>query len=102
MRRLRYRALQRVRVLLIIALTLVPLALSGHFHTTTQRSAPDSCAACVVTHHSRAASLSLLPVAAPLLNSSAVEVSIAAAPADVSRSFRSGRSPPVLFTAGLA
>ncbi|MFI5393989.1 MAG: hypothetical protein ACHQ9S_00525 [Candidatus Binatia bacterium] len=99
---LRHCTIKRVRVLFIIALAFVPLALSGHFHTTTQRSAPDSCAACVVTHHSRTANLSPLPVTAPVLHSTAVVVSIAAAPAHVSLPFKTGRAPPVLFLARVA
>ena len=98
MRRLRHHALQRLRVLFTITLILVPLAFSGHFHGTTDHSSSDACAACVVKHHSRAASLSLLPVIAPVLNSAAVVVSTATAVAYVCRPFRTGRAPPALFT----
>jgi len=98
MRSLRHHALQRLRVLFVVALTLVPLALSGHFHTATKGSTPDACGACVVKHHSRAASFSQPPVSGPVLESTTVVVSIAAAPAHVSLPFRTGRAPPALFS----
>jgi len=102
MRRLRHHALQRMRVLFTVALILVPLAFSGHFHPTTDHNSPDACASCVVQHHSRAASLSLSPVIAPVLNNTPIVVSTATAVAHVSLPFRTGRAPPVLFTARVA
>ena len=97
MRHLRRATLRRLRILFLIALTFVPVAASSHFHPATQHHTPDSCAACAVKHHAAGASLSLRPVTAPLRTSAAVVVSIAAAPAHVSRPFRIGRAPPGLF-----
>lgn len=102
MRRVRHYALERVRVFFVVALTLLPLALSGHFHTTTAGSSPDTCAVCVVKHHTRAASPLLRPIAAPILTSSAVVVRPAAVPAFVSVPCRIGRAPPALFAVRVA
>jgi len=94
MKRLRQHACQRVRVFILVALSLVPIALSGHFHTATAGSTSDSCTACVVKHDSRIANLAVQPLSALVLHVSAVVVLIAAAPAHVSRPFRTGRAPP--------
>lgn len=102
MKRLRRATLRRLRVLFLIALTFVPLAASGHFHTAVDHHTPDSCAACMVKHHGTGASLSLPQVTAPLDTSCAVVVSIAAAPAHPSRPFRVGRGPPVPFATQIA
>ena len=101
MRRAQHNALQRVRVFLSVALILVPLALSGHFHTTSEHVAPDACAACATKHHSPTASPQPLALAAPLFSSLAVVVSPVTAPASVARPTYSGRAPPVLFTVDL-
>ena len=97
MSRLRRATLRRLRVLFLIALTFVPVAASSHFHSPTQHHTPDSCAACMVKHHGAGTIVSLPPIAAPLRLTSAVVVSIAAAPAHVCRPFRIGRAPPVPF-----
>lgn len=94
MRRLRHHPLHYVRVFFVIALTLVPLALSGHLHITQRNNTPDVCAACVVKHQSRSTSLSPLPISGPILTRFEVVESIAAAPAHVSLPFRTGRAPP--------
>jgi hypothetical protein len=98
MRPLRHSGLQRVKVLFTIALIFIPLVLSGHFHTTTQSNTSDSCAICVVSHHSPAARLSLLPVTAPVLTPSAMAVSTATVPAHVYPPLRIGRAPPAFLT----
>jgi hypothetical protein len=94
MSRLRYHALQRVGAIFIIALTLVPLALSGHHHTTAE--GPESCCAiCVAAHHAPAASLVLLPRIAPILHSFTFVATPVGAPVHVFRPFTAGRAPPL-------
>lgn len=89
----------RIGALFIIALTVVPLALSGHQHTTTEAS---PCAACVATHHAPAANLAPLPRIAPTLYSFPLAATQVAAPVHVFRPFKTGRAPPVLLTARVA
>jgi hypothetical protein len=98
MKALRREIPQRVGVLFVLALTLVPLALSGHFHTAADQGTLDACAGCVVRHDSRATSPSPAPVTAPVFDSFAVVVCIAAAPPCISRPLRNGRAPPLPFT----
>jgi len=98
MRRLQYHVLQCVRVLVLVSLTLVPLALSGHFHSATERGTPDACVACVAQHQTHGACVSVAPVSAPVLNRSSVVASVTSAPAFVSLPFRTGRAPPAPFT----
>lgn len=98
----RHDALRRVTALFVVAVALVPLALSGHFHTKAEGSTPDACAACVVKHHTRTASLSLPPAPVPVLRSCVVAESIAAAPAHVALPFQTGRAPPAPFAGHIA
>jgi len=94
MRRVRHYALERVRVMLVVALTLLPIALSGHFHTATAGSTCDACSVCVVKHHTGAANPLLRPIAAPVVTTSAVVVFTTAVPAFVPVPCRIGRAPP--------
>jgi hypothetical protein len=96
---LRDQALQRVGALFIIALTLVPVALSGHHHRITQSSTSDQCPICVATHHAPAASPAPLPRLAPIFHSFPLATTPVAAPAHAPRPFRNGRAPPLLFAA---
>jgi hypothetical protein len=99
MSRLRDQALQRVGAVFVIALTLVPLALSGHHHKALDAGASRSCAVCVATHHAPGARLPLVPRVAPVLHSFQLPETRVVAPAHVFRPFRTGRAPPALFTA---
>jgi len=98
MRRLQHHVLQSVRVFVLVSLTLVPLALSGHFHNATERGAPESCPTCIAQYQAHGACVSLLPVITPVFNRSPLVVPVTSAPAFISRPFRTGRAPPVLFT----
>lgn len=98
MRRLQHHVLQCVRVFVLVALTLVPLALSGHFHNATEHGTPDSCVACIAQHQAHGACVSLAPVTTPVLNRSPVVAPVTSVPAFISRPFRTGRAPPALFT----
>lgn len=98
MKPLRREIPRRLGVLFVLALTLVPLALTGHFHTAADQGTLDACAGCVVRHDSRATNPGAASLTAPGFDSFALVVCIAAAPACVSRPPRNGRAPPVPFT----
>ena len=87
--------LRRLRALLVIALTLVPLALSGHQHAAPQRGAADSCAVCVAAHHAPAANLAPLPHLVPILDGFRITAAGVTAPAHVFRPLQVGRAPPL-------
>jgi hypothetical protein len=85
----------RVRVCCSVALLLIPLALSGHFHDlTSHESASSRCALCVVAQHIPAAKSSVQPCLAPILQRIAVSARRIAPPAPVCPPFRAGRAPP--------
>lgn len=90
-------ALRRLKILLLVALTLAPLAAGGHFHTPSHDGTPDTCAACMVKHQAGTTLVTVQPVIVPLRTTSAVVVSVAAVPAFVFRPLRVGRAPPAPF-----
>jgi hypothetical protein len=93
MRRWR-QVLQRGGALLFVVLTLVPLAVSGHYHPTPHASAPASCALCVAVHHAPAAQSSIHLHVAPILQLDAIPAQGLAALIQVFRPFAAGRAPP--------
>jgi len=95
--RLRRTTLCRLGALVLVALTFVPVAASSHFHTATDQHTPESCAVCMVNHHTPAASLSIQPVAGLVRTISALVVFFVSAPTYVWRPLRIGRAPPVPF-----
>ena len=99
---LREHALRCVGTLFVIALTLAPIALSGHHHTTFEGGASSRCAMCVATHHAPAVHLPLLPRIVPILHGFQLPASHVVAPAQVFRPFTTGRAPPVSFTLHVA
>ncbi len=100
MTRIRSRLRWRGAAVLLIALLLVPVALSGHNHPQSASSHP--CAACAITHH-----LPIVGVASAVL---VVVALVCAASSDVpslaplraQRAPHSGRAPPPLPAAFVA
>jgi hypothetical protein len=90
---LRQWSVQHVGRLLVVALLLVPLAFSGHRHST-QPGASDVCPVCVATHHSPAVSAPPNPQPAPVLPILTVATTVIVAPVVVARPTHSGRAPP--------
>lgn len=82
------------RALLVIALTLLPLALEAHHHTTPYGSAPDSCRLCAVVHHTPAALSPVQFCVVPLLHDIALPALGETPPARAFRMLESGRAPP--------
>ncbi len=101
MSRLRNHVLGRWGVFFIVALTLLPLTLSGHHHTTTEAS-QSPCAICVAVHHAPAANFALLPHIALILHSFAFVATPVRAPVHVFRPFTASRAPPLAFLVRLA
>lgn len=93
---IRPRPLAALRVLLLIALALVPLALGAHVHALSDPGTPDSCAICVVQHRSPAASAAMVPSPVPVLHAVPVVLLFWAAPTAVFRPLQTGRAPPLL------
>jgi len=91
---LRNHALAVVRVSVLVALTLVPLALSGHFHANPEGSSSSTCALCVATHHAPAAQIALLPWTAPILGTVQLQTATFRAPGWVFQLYTPGRAPP--------
>jgi hypothetical protein len=91
MESLQHRFRRRANVVLLAALLLVPIALSGHTHAT-QSTHP--CSVCAVTHHAPIVSTPALPVfaeqaARPLFVATAMPVG-----ARIDHAPRTGRAPP--------
>ena len=102
MRNLRHLALRRFGTLCVLALLLVPLALSGHQHSGIRPSSADACAVCVATSHSPAVNAPLKPQLTPTLQNLTVVAHTVSAPAHSYRSFKAGRAPPVAFPSHVA
>ena len=99
MGRLRHRVRHPASVLLLAALLLVPVALSGHTHV----DAPSHpCSICAVTHHAPLATASPPPtVARPIVTLLAAPGG-ALAPVRREQAPRIGRAPPAALSAVLA
>ena len=80
MPRMRHRIAERLRLIALIALLFVPIAFSGHQHTTDQTAQP--CAVCLATRHTPVVSApnSPVPVLIALISTVAQET-IATPPA---------------------
>ena len=82
---------RQTSVLVLVALLLVPVALSGHWHTG---SAPHPCSVCAVAHHTP---IVAPPVAPTFITQFACVLSVPPAPARIARvdrAPRTGRAPP--------
>src|SRR5258705_13920278 len=102
MRTLRHRALRRFGTLCVLALLLVPLALSGHQHGNTRQSSTDACAVCGATNHTPAVNTPLKPQLIPTLHNLPVVAQTVSAPVYSYQSFKAGRAPPVAFPSHVA
>jgi hypothetical protein len=94
MQHLRHRVWQRFSSLLLVALLLIPLALSGHRHVNDVAQA-GSCATCLVVHHLPAASPPAVAHVAPVLVALRLPGSLPAALAGDARPVAHGRAPPL-------
>ena len=94
MQRLREHSLRCAAAFFFVALTVVPLAASGHYHTTTE-AAQNPCAVCAVALHAPTVAPPLLPRITPILHSFAVAAAASGAPVQIFRPFTAGRAPPL-------
>src|SRR5579862_6291209 len=86
--------LRRARAPLCVILTLIPLLLSGHHHSTPDEGTPDSCALCVVGHHMPATQSPVQVSVAPILHLAPTPERCVSPPAQHVRPFVRGRAPP--------
>jgi hypothetical protein len=90
----RHGAFSRGAHLLVAALLLVPLLLSGHQHHPAQRVTSSPCATCVLTHFSPTATAPVTPQVAPRVEIIAVAFEGFVAQVHAYRSPKAGRAPP--------
>ena len=95
MRGMRDRLRRRATVAFLVALLLVPVALSAHNHAS-EASRAHPCAACTVAHHLPILSTATTAVLVVALVYSATRTAPALAPLRVDHAPRSGRAPPSL------
>jgi hypothetical protein len=92
---IRDRFRHRASVLLLAALLLVPVALSGHNHVG-QRTHP--CSVCAVTHHAPIVNTPALPAFTAQFASLVSVARSTPAPARTDQSPPTGRAPPSFLT----
>src|SRR5882724_9978544 len=88
---LRHRFRHRASVLLLAALLLVPVALSGHSHA---RESTHPCSICAVTHHAPIVSAPALQVFTAELARPLIITPRASAGTRLDQAPRTGRAPP--------
>ena len=94
MPRVRHRIVERLRLIALLALLLVPIAFSGHQHATNQVAQP--CAVCVVTQHTPVTSTPNLPVPTLVALVTTVVRETVATPPSLPPRAATGRGPPTL------
>jgi hypothetical protein len=94
---------RRTAALLLALLLFVPVVLSGHRHEASQQRAADSCASCVVGHHSRAVDVAAAtPELGLALSGAAPVVPERDAPPHLDHQPKASRAPPSLRNTDLA
>jgi hypothetical protein len=89
----RHRVALHLGVFLSVALALLPLALSAHSHSASDRGMRGFCDLCMAAHHTPAGNYGIELPAAPIPSFGSAPVSLPA-PAWVSVPRPSGRAPP--------
>lgn len=88
--------LGRVQVFSSVALALIPLALTAHYHDfTSHERASNPCALCVVAQHIPAVKSAVQPSLVPILQPANIPTSHTVPPTHVFRPFHDGRAPPL-------
>jgi hypothetical protein len=89
------------RALLLVALLLAPLALSGHAHADETAGAA-RCATCIAAHRTPGLMPALASLPAPAVDSVAFVAAAPTAPVRVDRAHHAGRAPPPALPALVA
>jgi len=97
--RVRYRFRRRASVLLLAALLLVPVVLSGHSHA---RESTHPCSICAVTHHAPIVSTPALQVFTTELARPLIIAPRVSAGTRLEQAPRTGRAPPLRSLAVVA
>jgi hypothetical protein len=85
---------QRLRVLALVALVLVPVTFSAHRHETASASTTSTCPVCLAVSHSPAVQSAAVPPLPPPRAIFAVAVPVITAPAAARPHRPTSRGPP--------